>query len=36
VHINNTNPVWLPDSDARRQVEAAGVEIGHDGLEFEL
>ena len=22
IHINNTNPVWLPDSEARRRLPA--------------
>jgi len=34
VHINNTNPVWLPDSAERRTVEAAGWEIAYDGMEI--
>lgn len=36
VHINNTNPVLRPTSPERAQVEAAGVEVGEDGMEFEL
>lgn len=36
VHVNNTNPILAVDSTERRQVEHAGVEIGHDGMEFEL
>jgi len=36
LHINNTNPLWRPDSPERHQVEEAGVEVGHDGLEFSL
>jgi pyrroloquinoline quinone biosynthesis protein B len=36
VHINNTNPVLMPDSAARREVVAAGVELGEDGLELEV
>lgn len=36
VHINNTNPVLLEDSPERAMVVAAGVEVGHDGLEIEL
>ncbi len=35
VHINNTNPILLP-SPERRVVEAAGVEVGYDGLTIEL
>ena len=34
VHVNNTNPVLSPSSEARRRVEAAGVEVGEDGVEF--
>lgn len=34
VHINNTNPVLAPLSEARRRVEAAGVEVGEDGVEI--
>jgi pyrroloquinoline quinone biosynthesis protein B len=36
LHINNTNPILLDDSPERRQVEARGVEVGRDGLEFVL
>jgi pyrroloquinoline quinone biosynthesis protein B len=32
VHINNSNPALRCDSGERAQVEAAGWEIGHDGL----
>ncbi len=35
VHINNTNPVHLKDSAERRAAEAAGWEIGYDGMEIE-
>jgi pyrroloquinoline quinone biosynthesis protein B len=34
VHINNTNPVLATESKERREVEAAGVEIGEDGVEL--
>jgi pyrroloquinoline quinone biosynthesis protein B len=34
VHINNTNPVLLPDSSERSLVERAGVEAAHDGMEI--
>jgi pyrroloquinoline quinone biosynthesis protein B len=34
VHINNTNPVWDPTSPERRAVEAAGWEVGFDGMEI--
>lgn len=36
IHINNTNPVLAKDSPERAAVTAAGITIGHDGLEFEL
>ncbi len=36
IHINNTNPVWQPDSAARRAVTEAGWEIAYDGMEIEL
>lgn len=35
-HINNTNPVLIVGSPERRKVEAAGVEIAHDGMELIL
>ncbi|GGP25042.1 coenzyme PQQ synthesis protein B [Silvimonas amylolytica] len=34
IHINNTNPVLLPDSPERAFVRAAGWEIAYDGMEF--
>ena len=36
LHINNTNPVLLDDTQERRQAEAAGWEIAHDGMEVTL
>jgi pyrroloquinoline quinone biosynthesis protein B len=36
VHINNTNPILLEDSDEREEVVRAGVEVAYDGLEVEL
>jgi len=33
VHINNSNPILLADSPERREVEAAGWEVAHDGME---
>ena len=35
-HINNTNPVLLPGTRERAQVEQAGIEIACDGLEITL
>ena len=36
IHINNTNPIHQPDSEERRSVEEAGLEVGYDGLTIEL
>lgn len=36
VHMNNTNPVLLPDSPERRVVEDRGMEVAVDGLEVEV
>jgi pyrroloquinoline quinone biosynthesis protein B len=36
VHINNTNPMLDRASPERAQVEAAGIEIAEDGMEFDL
>lgn len=36
IHINNTNPILIPDSAERQAVEAAGVEVGYDGLTIQL
>ncbi|HEY6556124.1 MAG TPA: MBL fold metallo-hydrolase [Polyangiaceae bacterium] len=34
IHINNTNPILDEGSPERRQVDAAGVEVAYDGMEF--
>jgi pyrroloquinoline quinone biosynthesis protein B len=36
VHINNTNPMLRENSSQRMAVEAAGIIIGEDGMEFNL
>lgn len=36
IHINNTNPMWRPDSPERREVEAAGWQIAHDGMQVAI
>ena len=36
VHMNNTNPAGGPDQPERAEAEAAGWEIGHDGMEVAL
>ncbi len=35
-HLNNTNPVLAAESPERKSVEAAGLTVGCDGLEFEI
>ena len=35
-HINNTNPILMPDSAERAQLEQAEIEVAHDGLEIVL
>lgn len=35
-HINNTNPIFMPGSLERAQVEQAAIEIARDGLEITL
>ena len=36
LHINNTNLILFPGSAERKAVEAAGITVGYDGLEFDL
>jgi pyrroloquinoline quinone biosynthesis protein B len=36
VHMNNSNPVLLADSPERREAEAAGWQIGFDGMRINL
>src|SRR2546422_7413038 len=36
VHINNTNPILCRSSAERARVEAAGIVVGEDAMEFEL
>jgi pyrroloquinoline quinone biosynthesis protein B len=35
-HINNTNPILAPSSEARRAVESAGWEVAYDGMEISV
>jgi pyrroloquinoline quinone biosynthesis protein B len=35
-HINNTNPILMPGTRERAQVEQAGIDIARDGLEIVL
>lgn len=36
IHLNTTNPALAADTDERRQLEAAGWEVAHDGMEVTL
>jgi pyrroloquinoline quinone biosynthesis protein B len=36
IHINNTNPILDEDSSERAQLTRAGIEVAHDGMEFNL
>jgi len=36
IHINNTNPVLMPDSPEHAELEQAGIEVARDGLEIVL
>jgi pyrroloquinoline quinone biosynthesis protein B len=36
VHINNTNPILDEDSPERALLDAHGIEVAHDGMEWEL
>ena len=35
-HINNTNPILMPGSPERAELDQAGIEIARDGLEIVL
>ena len=36
IHMNNTNPILDPGSEAHRRVRSVGVEIAEDGADLEL
>ena len=36
IHVNNTNPALLADSPERAELERAGWEVAHDGMELTL
>jgi pyrroloquinoline quinone biosynthesis protein B len=36
IHINNTNPILDEDSPEHARVLAAGIELAHDGMDFQL
>jgi pyrroloquinoline quinone biosynthesis protein B len=35
-HINNTNPILMPRSPERTELEQASIEVARDGLEIVL
>nr|WP_321896709.1 hypothetical protein [Paraburkholderia heleia] len=35
-HINNTNPVLDPHSVERAQLRAHGIDVAHDGMQFQV
>ena len=36
IHINNTNPILDEDSEQRKILSKAGIEVSYDGLEIDL
>lgn len=36
IHINNTNPILDEESEQRKILDAAGIEVSYDGLEIDL
>ncbi|MBS3912661.1 MAG: pyrroloquinoline quinone biosynthesis protein PqqB [Hydrogenophaga sp.] len=34
IHINNTNPMLVEDSDERAELTAHGIEVAHDGMDI--
>ncbi|SAK97398.1 pyrroloquinoline quinone biosynthesis protein PqqB [Caballeronia catudaia] len=36
VHINNTNPILRERGPERAELERHGIEVAHDGMQFEL
>jgi pyrroloquinoline quinone biosynthesis protein B len=36
VHVNNTNPILLDDSEERAIVTRTGIDVAHDGMEIRL
>jgi pyrroloquinoline quinone biosynthesis protein B len=36
IHINNTNPILDEASPERAELDAAGIEVAHDGMEITL
>ncbi len=36
IHINNTNPILDEDSEPRKILDSAGIEVAYDGMEIDL
>ena len=36
IHINNTNPILDEDSDERKRLASAGIEVAYDGMDVSL
>ena len=36
IHINNTNPILDEDSPQRAELTARGIEVAHDGMEWDV
>ena len=36
IHINNTNPILNEDSEPRKILNDAGIEVSYDGMEIDL
>jgi pyrroloquinoline quinone biosynthesis protein B len=36
IHINNTNPILDEESDERKVLNDAGIEVSHDGMDIHL
>jgi pyrroloquinoline quinone biosynthesis protein B len=36
IHINNTNPILVEDSEQRAVLDAEGIEVSYDGMEIDL
>ena len=34
IHINNTNPILVEDSEERALLERAGIEVSYDGMDI--
>ena len=36
IHINNTNPILDDNSEQRKILDTAGIEVAYDGMEIDL